>query len=232
MFKTDPVDEKKLLEWVEKSFYGVYYFMMSALVITFISAFIVQDAGLRRILMIEIIITGVSTFMYYLFTSNISQYFNTVQVPGTDINLNVVNILRYNGWAITTPLMLIALCLVLSSSTKVPLNPILVFTIILLDYIMLLLGYLGELGIMDRFAAMVLGFIPLIIIFYLIFSAFMINTINPFNYIIYFIYVIIWAGYGVAYILDDKTKNIVTNIFDGIAKGLVAILLSLAYLSW
>jgi bacteriorhodopsin len=226
------MDEKQILELVKKSFYGVYYFMLCAFIITFISAFIVKDFQLQRILVIEILITGISCFMYFLFTNNINHYFSTVHKKDEDIDLTVIDRLRYNGWTFTTPLMLIALCLALSSSTKVPLNPILVFTILILDFIMLLLGYLGEVNMMDRFSAMLLGFIPFFVIFYLIFSTFLVNTINPFNFLIFGIYFIIWAGYGIAYWFDEKLKNILTNLFDAISKGVVAIILSLSYLTW
>jgi len=226
------MDDKQILELVKKSFYGVYYFMIFAFVITFISAFIVKDFQLQRILVIEILITGISSFMYFLFTSNINQYFSAVHKKGDDIDLTVIDRLRYNGWTFTTPLMLIALCLALSSSTKIPLNPILVFTILILDYIMLLLGYLGEVHMMDRFSAMILGFIPFLVIFYLIFSTFLLNTINPFNFLIFGIYFVIWAGYGIVYWFEEKEKNIFTNLFDAISKGVVAIILSLSYLTW
>lgn len=226
------MDDKQILELVKKSFYGVYYFMICAFVITLISAFIVKDFQLQRILVIEILVTGISSFMYFLFTSNINQYFSTVHKKGEDIDLTVVDRLRYNGWTFTTPLMLIALCLVLSSSTKIALNPILVFTILILDFIMLLLGYLGEVHMMDRFSAMILGFIPFLVIFYLIFSTFLVNTINPFNFLIFGIYFVIWAGYGIAYWFEEKEKNIATNMFDAISKGVVAIILSLSYLTW
>jgi len=226
------MDALQILELVKKSFYGVYYFMICAFVITLISAFIVKDFQLQRILVIEILVTGISSFMYFLFTSNINQYFSTAHKKDEDIDLTVVDRLRYNGWTFTTPLMLIALCLVLSSSTKIALNPILVFTILILDFIMLLLGYLGEVHMMDRFSAMILGFIPFLVIFYLIFSTFLVNTFNPFNYLIFGIYFVIWAGYGIAYWFDEKEKNIATNLFDAISKGLVAIILSFSYLTW
>jgi bacteriorhodopsin len=169
--------------------------------------------------------------MYFLFTNNIHQYFGTVQKEGEKIDLTVVDRLRYNGWVFSTPLMLIALCLALSSSTKVPLNPILLFTILILNYIMLLLGYLGEVNMLDRFLAMILGFIPFLLIFYLIFSAFLVNTFNPFNFLIFGMYFIIWAGYGIVYCFEEKEKNIFTNLFDALSKGVVAIILSLILLS-
>ena len=106
------------------------------------------------------------------------------------------------------------------------------FTILLLNYIMLMFGYLGEVNVMDRLAAMILGFIPFLLIFYLIFSTFLLKSFNPFNYLLFGIYFVIWAGYGISYIFEEKQKNIATNIFDAISKGVVAIILSLSYLRY
>jgi hypothetical protein len=224
------MDEKQILELTRKSFYGVYYFMLAALAITFISSLIVKDPLLRRILFIEILVTGISSFIYFLFTNNISQYFDTVHKDNQDINLTVVDRVRYYGWVFTTPLMLIVLCLALSSSTRIIINPITMFTILILNYIMLMFGFLGELNIIDRIAATVLGFIPFLLIFYLIFSTFLINSFNPFNYLLFGIYFIVWAGYRISYMFEEKEKNIAINFFDAISKGAVAILLSFSYL--
>jgi hypothetical protein len=79
---------------------------------------------------------------------------------------------------------------------------------------------------------MILGFIPFLLIFYLIFSAFLVNTFNPFNFLIFGMYFIIWAGYGIVYCFEEKEKNIFTNLFDALSKGVVAIILSLSYLTW
>jgi len=227
----EKLEKEKLLEITRKSYYVVFYFMLFALLITFFSSMIVNDSQLRRILILETMVTGISSFMYYLFINNISTYFDS---PRTDkeIDLSAVNRLRYNGWIFTTPIMLIVLCLVLQSSTNIPINPILLFTILLLDYLMLLLGYLGEVNEFDRLSAMILGFIPFFLIFYLIFITFIIHTFNPFNYLIFGIYFFIWAGYGISYIFEDKIKNISMNIFDCISKAIVAILLSFSYIFW
>jgi hypothetical protein len=45
-------------------------------------------------------------------------------------------------------------------------------------------------------------------------------------------YFIIWAGYGIVYCFEEKEKNIFTNLFDALSKGVVAIILSLSYLTW
>jgi hypothetical protein len=57
----------------------------------------------------------------------------------------------------------------------------------------------------------------------------MIKSYDFFNYLIFGIYFIIWAGYGVSYIFDEKLKNIAMNIFDCISKAIIAIILSINY---
>jgi phage-related protein len=42
----------------------------------------------------------------------------------------------------------------------------------------------------------------------------------------------IWTGYGIAYYFDEKLKNICMSVFDAIAKGVVAILLSMYSLNY
>jgi bacteriorhodopsin len=221
------MNNEKILKITELSFYSVYYFMIIALIITIISTIIVKDSKIRIILFLEILITGISSFMYYLFINNISKYFD-YNKKDKDIDLSVVDRLRYKGWIFSTPLMLIVLCLYLESSTKVKISFITILFILFLDYVMLIFGYLGEINILNRLCAMILGFIPFFIIFYIIFTKFIMNKFNLFNYLIFGIYFIIWTGYGVSYMFDEKIKNILTNIFDGIAKGIVAILLSLS----
>jgi bacteriorhodopsin len=154
----------------------------------------------KLILFLEILITGVSSYMYYLFT--------------TIKDLHSISLLRYTGWLITTPIMLVALCL-LSNIYSIPI----LITIIVLDLIMLLFGYLGETKRISRITAS-LGFVPLLSIFYLLY-------INSEVNLIFVIYLLIWSGYGIVYYFDEKIKNICMSLFDAIAKGLVAILISI-----
>ena len=100
------MNKLELLELTKNSFYGVFYFMIFALIITTISSILTKNPFHRRILIIEILITGISSFMYYLFTNNISKYFTLQHKEKEDIDLTVVDKLRYNGWIFTTPLML------------------------------------------------------------------------------------------------------------------------------
>jgi bacteriorhodopsin len=221
------MEESKLLEITKQSYNVVFTIMITACLVSIFSTILVNDNNARRILFTEIIITAVSCVMYYLFIHETSRKINEENVNEA---FHRVDVLRYNGWGITTPLMLIALCLVLSNTTKVPITTSTVLTIIGLDYIMLLFGYLGELGKLDRLTAMILGFLPFFIIFYIIFNKFLVGHYNLFNYLLFGIYFVIWTGYGISYMFEEKLKNILTNIFDLLSKAVVAFIVSYKYL--
>jgi bacteriorhodopsin len=206
------------------AFYYVFYIMIFAFIVSILSSIIVEDFSLRKILFLQIIVTGVSSFMYYLFTKNIS-----LQKQNGHIDFKQISILRYNGWCVTTPIMLIALCFALSNSTHIPIPIGTLLYIIALDYLMLLFGYLGEIGVSHRIVSTVLGFLPFFLIFYIIFSIFMGGKFNFFNYLIFGIYFFIWTGYGISYLLQDNLKNFFMNIFDCISKAGVALILSGSY---
>lgn len=219
--------ESQLLEFTKETYKYVFFIMVIACITSLTATLLVKDFSSRRILFIEIIITGISSFMYYLFINETSGKINEENV---NESFHKVDVLRYNGWGITTPLMLIALCLVLSNTTKVPITTGSLLTIIGLDYLMLIFGYLGELGKLDKITAMVLGFLPFFAIFYIIFNKFIRSHYNLFNYLLFSIYFFIWAGYGVSYIFEEKFKNIATNFFDFMSKALVAFMVSFRYL--
>jgi len=206
---------------IKKYFEYSYKFIMFSFVVSFIAFLLAKKDQFRLILFIEILITGISGYMYYLFTQSMNK-------KEGELDLKYIDKLRYNGWSFSTPLMMTVLCLVLSASTNIPLKMRTLASVIGLDYIMLFFGYLGELGNIDRVTATVLGFIPFFAMFYIIFNTFILKY-NLFNYIVFFVYFILWSGYGIAYLLDEYTKNIVTNFLDVTAKGVFAVGISAHY---
>jgi bacteriorhodopsin len=220
----EKVEDSNLINITKNSFQWVFYIMITACIVSIVSTLLAKDFSSRRVLFLEILITGVSSVMYYLF---IKESLNKIEDKDY---LPIIDRLRYNGWGITTPLMLLALCLFLSNSTKIPINGSTLLTIIGLDYVMLLFGYLGELDKLDRLPAMIFGFIPFLIIFYIIFNKFIQGHYNVLNYLLFGIYFVIWTGYGVSYIFEEKIKNIATNFFDFASKALVAFIISFRYL--
>ena len=187
------------------SFYGVFYFMILAFAITVFTFTQVED---RIVLFIEMCITCVSSYMYYLFLQHIKTK-----------PLHSISILRYAGWMITTPLMLIALSLLL----HIPITIHSLSYLIGLDWLMLLAGYLGELGALPRMVATLSGFIPFVLIFYTLYS---LSVFTAFTYVIFWIYFTVWLCYGIAYLCKEPFKNGWMNVLDCIAKAVVAIAVS------
>jgi hypothetical protein len=206
---------------IKKYFEYSYKFIIFAFIVSFIALLLAKKNNIRLILFIEILITGISGYMYYLFT-------NAMKKDDKTLDLKYIDKLRYKGWSFSTPLMMSVLCLVLSASTNIPLKLKTLASVIGLDYLMLMFGYLGELGTIDRIVATVLGFIPFFAMFYIVFKTF-VHKYSPFNYLVFFLYLILWSGYGIAYLLDEHTKNMITNFLDVTAKGVFAVGISTHY---
>ena len=152
---------------------------------------------------------------------------------------NVVNITptRYMDWVITTPTMLITLIsyllflqakvtkqthtLTLTSIFKN--NYKTLIPIICLNWLMLLFGYLGEIKVLSLFYSVMLGFIPFLIYYFMIYKNYVLHNSTGFNIFIYFFF--FWSLYGVAALLPYYTKNILYNILDLFAKNFFGIFL-------
>ena len=87
--------------------------------------------------------------------------------------------------------------------------------IVLLNFVMLIFGFLGESNKLNHTIACLIGFIPFIIMFYLIWIWYG-DYIK--NKAIFGIFIIVWSLYGIVYFLPNNSKNISYNILDVIAK--------------
>ena len=126
-------------------------------------------------------------------------------------------------------MMLLALCLVLSYNSKTVIHLPVMLTIIALNYGMLLLGYLGEINIIDRLAADIFGFMLFFGMFYIIYYNFIRQRPEYSNLVMYGLYLFIWTLYGLVYMLNEEWKNITMNILDLTAKCLVGLGLWIYY---
>jgi len=131
--------------------------------------------------------------------------------------------IRYTDWFISTPFMILALELVLTYNLKTPLKLIQFIIPVILDYGMLISGYLGEREKINKHLGCIIGFVFFGLMFYYIYYQFLRNKKNKQNLIVFLVFLIIWSLYGIAYYLDDKHKNITYNILDVIAKAFVGI---------
>jgi bacteriorhodopsin len=132
-------------------------------------------------------------------------YFWMMQSPETPV------ILRYFDWFFTTPILLIDLCLMYGIN-----NTALFYKIAILNTTMLLLGFLGEAGVLSMTSSTILGFLPFIYMFYLIRQ-----EITPDkSKALFNIFIILWTMYGVNHLNPDFIyKNTSYNILDFLTKG-------------
>lgn len=202
------------LALVKMSFYVTYVLLITTGTITFIEALRTKIPSVRHILNLETCISIIAAFFY-------SQFVLMLDKPSIDYP--TVNKMRYTDWFITTPLMLLALCLVLAnnngSNVRLPIYAI----VLLSNFAMLWIGYKGERGDLDKRTACILGFIPFVLMFGVIWYFFVRNTKSLFNIVIFALYLFIWSIYGFIYLANEETKNIVFNTLDAIAKCLIGL---------
>lgn len=196
------------------TFYITYVFLITTGSVTFIEALATKDPMVRHILNIETVISIVAGFFYSRFVAMLSSSPNYTQLLQT----------RYLDWSITTPFMLLSLCLALGSiRQRKPLYLGFLMGVIALNYGMLLLGYLGEMGKMDKKLAWVTSFMCFGLMFgwigWMYLGQFKVST----EWIIFGLYVILWSIYGFVYFAKDETKHMVYNVLDLCAKCLVGL---------
>lgn len=196
------------------SFFLTYVVLFTTGTITFIESIRTANPAIRHILNLETCISIVAVFFY-------TQFMKMIQ--SNTINFNEVTRLRYVDWSITTPMMILALTLVLSFNNKQRVS-ILNFTmLVLLNYGMLYMGYLGESNRMDKVKACLLGFGFFFAMFAFIWTLFLMNNPSMNSLVVYSLYFVVWAIYGIVYFFNEKVKNISYNVLDLIAKGMIGI---------
>ena len=211
--------EKEISKSVYFSFYITYVLLLSTATITVIEAIRTQNPVIRHVLNLETCISIVAGYFYSMFVAKLDNYKN----ENRQINWSEITQTRYIDWSITTPMMLLTLSIVLGNNIQktVPFGIFLI--IVLFNYLMLYIGYLGEQQQINRIYASIFGFIPFIGMFYLIFSRFVLPKYRLDNYILFTVYVFIWSLYGIVYLLPEESKNIAMNILDAIAKCFMGI---------
>jgi hypothetical protein len=99
-----------------------------------------------------------------------------------------------------------------------------IIPILILNALMLLFGYLGEVKLMNDYLAVFLGFLPFFAMFYIIYENYAKFTKN--GETIFWYFAIVWSLYGVAAIMPYLWKNISYNILDIFAKNFFGIFLA------
>ena len=180
---------------------------------------------IKQLLILEVIVQIIEGVFYFWLAYNFTKIINVTPK-------------RYIDWAITTPTMLITLVLYLiylDKRTRDETNKLDFFTllkdnsdiiipVVLLNWLMLLFGYLGEMKIIPVFLGVFLGFIPFLIYYYMIYVNYV--TKNTSGNILFWYFFFFWSLYGVVAVLPYYIKNSFYNILDLFAKNIVGLFLS------
>jgi bacteriorhodopsin len=204
---------------MKASFVITYILLMTTATITFIEAIRTQVPYVRHILNLETAISVIAGYFYGIFIAKIDK----ASEDGKEFDWSEITKTRYIDWSITTPLMLLALCLVLSNEVKVSITLPAILIIVGLNYLMLYLGYLGETGVMQRIYSDAFGFGVFFSMFYLIYRWYVAPRFNRNGFALFCVYLLIWSLYGVVYMFDEIWKNTITNVLDLTAKCLVGL---------
>ena len=146
-------------------------------------------------------------------------------------DLNKVTPRRYIDWTFSTPIMLISTIVFMKyqeykeKNIDKKLKMIDFFKehkyniakIFIYNGLMLLFGFLGETGIIDKRIGITIGFIFFYLSFNLIYKEY--AKKSELGKKLFTFLVIVWGLYGVAAMSDIKTKNISYNILDIISKN-------------
>ena len=174
-------------ELVKNSFYITYAFLITTGTITFIESMRTKDIRVRNILNLETCISIVAAFFYGNFVADLED----------SVDYKKINNTRYVDWAITTPIMLLVLMLAfLYNNKEGALSFSKYLVVLLLNYLMLGFGYIGEIGVIDKITANIFGFGAFAYMYYYLFDNFLKKRFNLDNQMLYGAFVFLWALYG------------------------------------
>ena len=211
---------------VKSSFYFTYIFLITTGTICFIEALRNPVPQIRHIMNLETCISVVSGYFYGLFVEKINKAEKESQEENkeTELPLEKINDMRYSDWVISTPLMLIVLCMVLGYENKITVTFLPFIGILLFNFLMLGAGYLGELGKLTLTLANSIGFVFFFIMYGIIWKIYMTGSkITSQSKVIFWLFVGLLAMYGVFYQSPQMTKIFGYNILDLLAKAFVGI---------
>ena len=180
---------------------------------------------IRELLILELVVQIIEGTFYFWLAYNFTKIINVTPK-------------RYIDWAITTPTMLITLILYLIYLNKRTIdetneldfftllkeNSDIIIPVVILNWIMLLFGYLGEMKIIPSLIGIILGFIPFLMYYYMIYVNYV--TENNSGYLLFWYFFFFWSLYGVVTVLPYYIKNSFYNILDLFAKNFFGLFLS------
>jgi len=209
-------------ELFKQSFTVCYLVMFGTAAITFIEALRTSNEHARHILNLETAVSLTAGFVYGMFLT---------MAEHDDFDLKKVVFYRYIDWCITTPMLLLVLVLFFTFHSKSHIGLHWLALVVALNYAMLLFGYMGEQGTMEKRKSQIFGFSAFFLMLVVIYTVFIHHkTGSSFSsLILFFIFSVVWGMYGVAAEMDDRTKNLMYNGLDVIAKVLFGLGLWMYY---
>lgn len=180
---------------------------------------------IRELLVLEVFVQFIEGLFYAWLVYNFNEVSNVTPK-------------RYLDWSITTPTMLISLVFYLiylqhkeRNTTKqlnffdlLMKNSSNITYILILNWLMLLFGYLGEAKIINTLTGVGLGFIPFLLYYFIIYTNY--AVLSEQGWILFWYFFIFWSLYGVVAVLPYYMKNTLYNILDLFAKNFFGVFLS------
>jgi hypothetical protein len=207
--KLDKVKDAKYLNLVKNSFRLSCLVLVASTFITLIEALKTENKKARHILNLETAVSFVAAYVYNIFGG---------MVDKEDFSLKNITAYRYMDWIITTPMLLLALLLFTTYLNKDELHLTRYLIVLFLNYGMLLFGYLGEIEKINRTISLTGGTIFFIGLILFIWFYYIHGRNILIQKIVFIAFTIVWSLYGIAFMLDEKTKNLTYNFLDIISK--------------
>jgi hypothetical protein len=196
-------------------------------IIELVSLFVnVKVFLIKQLLVLEVIVQLIEGIFYIWLFFNFNEVTNVTPK-------------RYIDWSITTPTMLVQLILyliylkdkengldvtTLNFFTLLTENSSAISFVLFLNWLMLIFGYLGEVNIIDTLSGVLLGFVPFLIYYYIIYVKYARESKDGWKLFWYFF--TFWSLYGVVALLPYYIKNALYNILDLFAKNFFGLFLS------
>jgi hypothetical protein len=180
---------------------------------------------IKQLLIIEMVVQFIEGLFYIWLVYNYTKVLNITPK-------------RYFDWVITTPSMIITLMaylIYLNKKTENKQNGLDIFTlfkensiifisVLILNWVMLLFGYLGEMRFIPILLGVFLGFISFLIYYYIIYVNYVTQNTN--GYLLFWYFFFFWSLYGVVAVLPYYVKNAFYNILDLFSKNFFGLFLS------
>jgi bacteriorhodopsin len=221
----DKVDLKyePMKYYIKSSFMITYILLLTTATITFIEAIRTSIPEIRHILNLETAVSLIAGYFYSVFLTQLDND-KTKAFEWKDVTKT-----RYVDWSITTPIMLLVLCIFLGKESGREIGLREISVIWLLDYLMLGFGYLGEANVFNPMLMFFLSFGAFFAMFYYIFIKYVNVKFLYGKNCLFLVYLVLWGIYGIAFLFEESYKNIAYNILDCVSKCFVGLGLWLYY---